>query len=107
MYVLSSSHFCFLSVFVRIIAITTGQTHDAASAIAFAESLKLNSTLRGLSLARNRLSAASAESFGRLLAGGYEVPPSELDGRLAAETKIAAQNKIAQARKRHKIKKLL
>eukprot|EP00904_Undaria_pinnatifida_P014158 jgi/Undpi1/9873/HiC_scaffold_28.g12327.m1 len=63
---------------------------------ALAKALRLNTALRGLSLARNRLTAVSAETFGLLLAGGYEVLPAEIQKRAEAESKIAAQNKIAQ-----------
>lgn len=52
--------------------------------------------LRGLSLAKNRLTSATAEIFGLLLAGGYEVLPPELEKRAIADAKIATQNKIAQ-----------
>lgn len=68
----------------------------SCSAAAFAETLRLNTVLRGLSLARNRLTSASAEAFGLLLAGGYEVSAHEQEKRAAADSKIAAQNKIAQ-----------
>ncbi len=68
----------------------------SCSAAAFAETLRLNTVLRGLSLARNRLTSASAEAFGLLLAGGYEVSALEQEKRAAADSKIAAQNKIAQ-----------
>lgn len=66
------------------------------SAAAFAEMLRLNTVLRGLSLARNNLTPTSAEAFGLLLAGGYEVLAPEQEKRAVAEAKIAAQNKIAQ-----------
>lgn len=66
------------------------------SAAVFAEMLRLNTVLRGLSLARNSLTPTSVEAFGLLLAGGYEVLAPEQEKRAAAEAKIVAQNKIAQ-----------
>lgn len=69
---------------------------ESPSAQAIAESLKLNTTLRGLSLARNQLTAASAETFGKLLAGGYEVSPAEIEQRSAVDIEIAAENKASQ-----------
>ena len=80
------------------------QKNHRRSAAAFAKSLRLNSVLRGLSLARNRLKSASAKAFGLLLAGGYEVLPEELEKRAKVESKIAAQNKKAaqDAKKKRK-----
>ena len=71
-------------------------SYTSYRAEALAKALRLNTALRGLSLARNRLTAVSAETFGLLLAGGYEVLPAEIQKRAEAESKIAAQNKIAQ-----------
>lgn len=72
-------------------------THQSnRSANALAATLRINTVMRGLSLARNLLTPTSAEAFGLLLAGGYEVLAPELDKRAAAEEAIAAQNKIAQ-----------
>lgn len=72
------------------------QYKTTRSAAAFAKTLRLNTVLRGLSLSRNSLTSASAEAFGLLLAGGYEVLAPEQEKRAAADAKIAAQNKIAQ-----------
>lgn len=58
--------------------------------------LRLNTVLRGLSLARNNLTPTSAEAFGLLLAGGYEVLAPEQEKRAVVEAKIATQNKVAQ-----------
>lgn len=71
------------------------RTRIGCSAAAFAGTLRLNTVLRGLSLARNRLTAASAEAFGLLLAGGYAILPEDLAKRAKAEASIAAHNKIA------------
>lgn len=71
-------------------------TVNQRSAAALAKTLRLNTVLRGLSLSRNSLTSASAEAFGMLLAGGYEISADEQEKRAAADAKIAAQNKIAQ-----------
>lgn len=70
------------------------------SAATLAEILRLNTTLRGLSLARNHLTSASARAFGLLLAGGYEVLPAELEKRTVVEAKIKAYNKAAAQKKK-------
>lgn len=70
------------------------------SAAALAETLRFNTTLRGLSLARNHLKSASARAFGLLLAGGYEVLPAELEKRMVVEAKIKAYNKAAGQKKK-------
>lgn len=51
--------------------------------------------MRGISLSGNRLTAASAEAFGDLLAGGYEVSAAQMEKRSATEAKLlsAAGNK--------------
>lgn len=66
------------------------------SATTLAKTLRLNTVLRGLSLSRNSLTSASAEAFGLLLAGGYEISAVEQEKRALVEAKIVAQNKIAQ-----------
>lgn len=87
--------YCCISKKLRIVTLSCVRP-TKRSAVAFAEMLRLNTVLRGLSLARNSLTPTSAEAFGLLLAGGYEVLAPEQDKRAAVEAKIAAQNKIAQ-----------
>lgn len=85
-----------MGTFVVIAVCPTIINQQRRSAAALAKTLRLNTVLRGLSLSRNSLTSASAEAFGLLLAGGYEISADEQEKRAAADAKIAAQNKIAQ-----------